>query len=178
VNTANQLCNSWAALQLRLCGDRGLRYVSSPGGITSALLQACKRCKVSPADLVVGSPSQGSWFGENPNRSFAYNPEVETHTLSVPQPFDLSLRWPLKPFQPAFAHCEDSAETNALCTRFSPPKTTGRELKSTWKRPTGGLDKPTLSTRSQSQTPNCIWRVQGLYGVESYFSVGLPRHPC
>ncbi len=105
----------------------------------------------------MGSPGQGSWFGENPNRSFAFNPEVGTHTLSVPQPFTISLRWPLKPFQPAFADCEDLAETNALYAIFTPEDYwEGAEVY--LEAPDRGLDTPTLSTRSQSQTPNCIWR--------------------
>ncbi len=125
----------------------------------------------------MGLPSQGSWFGENPNRSFAYNPEVCTHTLSVPKPFAIYLRWPLKPFQPAFADCEDLADTNALCAPFT-PEDYGEgaevylEAPDRWTRQDHAFYEEPMSNSELHLA------VRGLYGFESYFRVGLPRHPC
>ena len=140
-------------------------------------LICCKRCKISPSDLVVGLPGQGPWFGENPSCSFCYNYEAGSHTISVPQPWAISLRWPTKPFRPAFAYCEDSAETNALYSLFTPEDyREGAE---------GYMEAPdrwTSQAHAFYEEPRAgselHHAVRGLYGIESYFRVGFPRHPC
>jgi hypothetical protein len=140
-------------------------------------LLCCKRCRISSADLVVESANQSLWFGENPNRSFAYDPEVGRHTLTVPQPYAVSFRWPSKPFQPAFASCEDSAETNALYALFTPEDY--REGAEVYLE---APDRWTDLTHPFYEEPKAgselYHAVRGLYGIESYFRVGFPRHPC
>ena len=125
----------------------------------------------------MSSPEQCSWFGENPNRSFSYDPEVGRHTLSAPQPFAISFRWPSKPFQPAFASCEDSAETNALYTLFTPEDyREGAEVYM------DAPDKWTSQMHAFYEEPKAgselYHAVRGLHGIETYFRVGFPRHPC